>query len=250
MTTGTLAGVILTHNEAHNVADCIAGLAWADEVLVFDSFSTDDTVEIAKAAGARVAEHAFENYGAQRDAALRAASTDWVFFVDADERVSGELAEEIRGKLGRPERGWWVPRHNYIFGRLTLGAGWYPDYQLRLLHRASARYDPMHPVHETVILDGEDGYLEHPLIHYNYRDVAQFIAKQERYADIEARHRFEQGMRPRARTYVGAPAREFYRRFIRLGGYRDGLHGLRLSVLMAWYELQTWRRVARLWRSA
>ena len=249
MTKISLAGVILTHNEAHNIAACIEALGWADEVLVFDSFSTDDTVEAAKAAGARVAQQVFQNYGAQRDAALRAVSTDWVFFVDADERVPAALAEEIQSKLARPERGWWVPRHNYIFGRLTLGAGWYPDYQLRVLHRASARYDPMHPVHETVILDGEAGYLENPLIHYNYRDVAQFIDKQERYADIEAGHRFEQGMRPRARTYLGAPARELYRRFIRLGGYRDGLHGLRLSVLMAWYELQTWRRVARLARS-
>lgn len=250
MTTNTLAGIILTHDESRHVAACIEGLAWADEVLVFDSFSEDNTVELATAAGARVVQHAFENYGAQRDAALHAVDCDWVFFVDADERVSDELAAEIRGKLDRPERGWWAPRHNYIFGRLTLGAGWYPDYQLRVLHRASARYDPMHPVHETVILDGEAGYLENPIIHHNYRDVAQFIAKQERYADIEAGHRFDQHMKPRARTYLGAPVREFYRRFVRLGGYRDGLHGLRLSALMAWYELQTWRRVARLWKSA
>ncbi len=245
----SLAGIILTRNEELNITACIDGLRWADEILVFDSFSVDHTVEAAREAGARVVQHAFENYGAQRDAALREVKADWVFFVDADERVTPELADEIRGKLGEPKHGWWVPRHNYIFGRLTLGAGWYPDYQLRVLHRASARYDPLRPVHETVILDGEAGYLDHPLIHHNYRDLGQFIAKQERYAEIEAGLRFRQGMKPRARTFVGAPVREFYRRFIRLGGYRDGLHGLRLSVLMAYYELQTWRRVARLWQA-
>ncbi len=246
----TIAGIILTHDEEQNIEECISGLRWADEVLVFDSFSTDRTVELAQAAGARVIQHPFENYGSQRDAAMQAVSTEWVFFVDADERVSPELADEILQRISGPQRGWAVPRHNYIFGKLTLGAGWYPDYQLRVLHRTSARYDPLRPVHETVILNGTEGRLTHPLIHYNYRDVAQFIAKQEKYTDIEAHLRFSQGMRPRARTYVTMPLREFHRRFIREKGYRDGLHGLRLSVLMAYYELQTWVRVARKWRTA
>ncbi len=245
-----LAGVILTRNEEDNIAECIASLAWADAVVVFDSFSTDRTVEIARAAGAAVMQHTFENYGAQRDAALRAVDAEWVFFVDADERVTPALAAEVREKIARVERGWWVPRHNYIFGRLTRGAGWYPDYQLRVLHRASARYDPQRPVHEVVILDGEAGYLDSPLLHYNYRDVAQFVEKQERYTDIEARLRYEQGQRPKPWSYVTMPLRQFWWRFVTLKGYADGLHGLRLSVLMAWYELQAWRRVARLVRGS
>lgn len=244
----TIAGVILTRNEEANIEACIDGLRWTDEVIVFDSFSTDETVRLAEAAGARVVQHPFENYGAQREAALKAAHTDWAFFVDADERIPSELAAEIRQKIERPERGWWVPRHNYIFGRLTLWAGWYPDYQLRVLHRVSARYDPLRPVHEEVILDGQAGHLDTPLVHHNYRDRAHFIDKQERYTDIEAALRFSQGMKPKPRTYITAPLRQFWWRFVTLKGYRDGLHGLNLSLLMAYYELQTWIRVSRRWR--
>ncbi|MBN1312592.1 MAG: glycosyltransferase family 2 protein [Anaerolineae bacterium] len=243
-----ISGMILTRNEETNVEDCIDGLRWTDEVVVFDSFSTDKTVELAESAGARVVQHAFENYGAQREAALKVAHTDWVFFVDADERIPPALAAEIRAKIERPERGWWVPRHNYIFGRLTLGAGWFPDYQLRVLHRTSARYDPLRPVHEEVILDGEAGHLETPLIHHNYRDRDHFIDKQEKYTDIEADLRYDQGLKPKYRTYITAPLRQFWWRFVTLRGYRDGLHGLNLSLLMAYYELQAWLRVAQRWR--
>ncbi len=245
-----LIGVILTHNEEANIVACIDSLRWADRVIVFDSFSTDRTVDLAHSAGAQVIQHAFENYGAQREAALRAVDAEWVFFVDADERVTPELAAEVRRKVEGPQRGWWVPRHNYIFGRLTRGAGWYPDYQLRVLHRTSARYDPARPVHELVILEGEAGHLENPLIHYNYRNVAQFVEKQERYTDIEARLRFERGQRPKPWTYLTMPLRHLVWRLITLRGYIDGVHGLRLSLLMAYYELETWRRVARLWRAA
>jgi glycosyltransferase involved in cell wall biosynthesis len=243
----TIAGIILTRNEEANVEACIEGLRWTDDLIVFDSFSTDATVELARAAGARVVQHPFENYGAQREAALGASDTEWVFFVDADERIPPQLAAEIQEKINRPERGWWVPRHNYLFGKLTLWAGWFPDYQLRVLHRTSAHYDPLRPVHEEVLLDGQAGYLDTPLIHYNYRDRAQFIEKQEKYADIEAGLRYEQGLRPKSRTYIGAPLRQFWWRYVTLQGYRGGLHGLNLSLLMAYYELQVWRRVARLW---
>lgn len=246
MTPSRLAAVILTLNEEAHIQECIASLQWADQIVVFDSFSTDQTAGLAQAAGARVIQHAFVDYGAQRNAALQAVDAEWVLFVDADERVTPALASEICLKLDQPERGWWVPRHNYLFGKLTLGAGWFPDYQLRLLHRASAHYDPTRAVHEEVILDGQAGYLENPLIHYNYRDVAHFIAKQERYASIEAGIRHQQGLRPRLWTYLTAPFRQFWWRYVTLRGYRDGLHGLRLSLLMAYYEFQTWRRVYQL----
>jgi glycosyltransferase involved in cell wall biosynthesis len=242
-----LSGVILTYNEARHVADCVASLRWADEVVVFDSFSTDGTVEIAQNAGARVLQHPFANYAQQRNAALELVEADWVFFVDADERATPELAAEIRDVLRRDENGWWVPRHNYIFGRLTKGAGWYPDYQMRLLRRARARYDPAREVHELVILEGKAGHLTHPLIHYNYDTVAEFTARQTRYTDYDARILYEQAVRPKPRNYILQPLRHFYWRYVTLGGYREGLHGLRLSALMAYYNLEVYRRLARLW---
>lgn len=245
-----LTAVILTLNEERNIRDCLASVSWADELVVFDSYSTDQTVQLAKGAGAHVIQYPFENYGAQRDAALVALTAEWVFFVDADERATPELEEEIRSALDRPERGWWVPRHNYIFGRLTLGAGWYPDYQLRLLHRTSARYDPKRPVHEEVILNGDSGHLQNPLIHYNYDNLADFIRRQEKYTDFEAGIQFEAGRRPKPWTYITGPLRQFWWRFVILQGYRDGVHGLRLSALMAYYNAVMWRRVAGLWRAS
>jgi len=242
----SITAIILTHNEQSDIAACIATLGWADELLVFDSFSGDDTAQRARESGARVVQHAFEDYARQRNAAMDAASTEWVFFVDADERVSVELAAEVRAAIGGTEHGWAVPRHNFIFGKLTLWAGWFPDYQLRVLQRTSARYDLQRPVHEKVILDGTQGTLTTPIIHLNYRDVAHFMTKQGRYAEIEARERVRRGQYPRTRTYLTMPAREFWRRFVSERGYKMGLHGLRLSILMAYYEFQTLVRVRRI----
>jgi glycosyltransferase involved in cell wall biosynthesis len=134
-----LSAVILTLNEEKHIEDCIDSLRWADQIIVFDSFSQDKTVPLAEAAGATVFQSRFENYAQQRNAALTQIQTDWVFFVDADERGTPALAEEIHSvTTSRPEAGWYVPRHNYIFGRLTKGAGWFPDYQLRLLNKAKS----------------------------------------------------------------------------------------------------------------
>jgi hypothetical protein len=142
--------------------------------------------------------------------------------------------------LDRPEAGWWVPRDNYIFGRLTCHAGWSPDYQLRLLRRGHARYDPARPVHETVLLGGEAGYLSNCLVHYNYDSLRRFAAKQRRYARLEAQALAERGVRPRPRSLLLQPLREFRRRFLELEGYRDGWHGLVLSSLLAYYTFRTY----------
>ncbi len=246
-----LTAIVLTRDEGDQIEECLKTLRFADRVIVFDSFSADDTVAIAQQAGADIFQHEFENYAEQRNAALDAADemTDWVLFVDADERVSEALAEEIRHKIRLPEyAGWRLPRHNYIFGVLTKGAGWYPDYQTRLLRVGQAKYDTRRQVHEVVTLYGEEGTLRHPVLHYNYRDLAQFKAKQERYARLEAQSLFARGIEPKPQNHVLQPLRQFYWRFVRLGGYRDRWHGLRLSLLMAWYEYRKYQRLRTLWR--
>jgi (heptosyl)LPS beta-1,4-glucosyltransferase len=244
----SLVAIILTRNEAGNVAACIESVQWADSVLVFDSFSTDDTPRIAAAAGAGVIQHPFESYTAQRNAALDAVSDEWVFFIDADERSTPEQAAEIRHRIATEQAdGYWIPRHNYIFGRLTRYTGWYPDYQMRLLYRARARYDTTRDVHELVVLQGQAGHLTAPLIHYNYRNLAQFIRKQEFYTDYAARDLYRKGIHVKPQNYVLQPLRHFIWRFVTLQGYRDGFHGLRLSLLMAWYEFQKYARLNRLW---
>lgn len=248
-----LVGVVLTYNEAKHIQDCVRSLAFADHVMVFDSLSTDDTAALARQAGAEVMQRPFDDYPGQRNAALAAVagSADWVLFVDADERVTPESAVEVRQAMTQTGyAGWRVPRHNYIFGRLTRGAGWYPDYQTRLLRVGAACYDPERLVHERVLLEGEEGTLTQPLIHYNYETLAQFADKQRRYLTYEARILFQQGIRPRPQNYVLQPWRQFWWRFVRLGGWRDGWHGLRLSALMAWYELRKYLALRALWAQA
>jgi glycosyltransferase involved in cell wall biosynthesis len=246
-----LIAIVLTRNESAHIADCIETLRFADDILVFDSFSDDDTVAIAQKAGVKVIQHRFENYASQRNAALEAVKgqADWVLFVDADERITPELAAEVREVMQKPGyAGWKIPRHNFIFGKLTRGAGWYPDYQTRLLKLAAAHYDPERQVHELVLLDGLEGTMVHPYIHHNYKDIAQFRTKQRRYAAYDARILFEEGIRPKPQNYILQPWRQFWWRFVTLNGYGDGLHGLRLSLLMAWYEFRKYLFLRQLWQ--
>jgi glycosyltransferase involved in cell wall biosynthesis len=262
--------IVLTKDEARHIGACLDSLAWADERIVLDSFSTDRTVEIARQRGATVHQRPFVNYADQRNAALQFASYDWVFFVDADERATPELAAEVRLKVegcklkvgswklevGETSNlqpptsnlqavGFWVPRKNIIFGRWIRHAGWYPDYQLRLMRRDRAHYDPAREVHELVVLDGPAGHLEHVLVHFNYDTLAQFRRKQQDYTRYDARILFQQGVRARPHNFVLQPLREFRRRYITLQGYKDGMVGLQLSLLMAYYE---WVKYLKLWR--
>lgn len=244
-----LTAIILTHNEERHIVECIASVQFADTVIVFDSHSQDNTTKLAENAGARVIRHPFENYAQQRNAALEAvkSETDWVLFVDADERVTSELADEIRQVIEQPGyAGWCIPRYNYIFGKLTLGGGWYPDCQFRLLKVGQAQFDPNRHVHEVVVLSGKEGVTQHHLIHYNYSDISQFHRKQRKYAAYEAQILFQQGTCPRLQNFILQPLRHFGWRFVTLKAYRDGLHGLRLSIYMAWYEWVKYRMLAQM----
>ncbi len=236
-----LAAVILTRNEAQHIADCVAALrGWVDAVVVWDSGSTDATRDLAQQAGARVVYRPFDDYGRQRQAALDAINAEWILFVDADERVTPELADEIHQRLAAdaaataPIDGYWLPRRNFIAGKETRGGGFYPDYQLRLLRRGAAHYAPR-AVHEIVEVSGKTAHLTAPLLHYNYRDWQHFHTKQRAYARYEADMLAQRGIRPRPHNFLLQPLREFRRRYVTLDARRDGLHGLRLSLWLAWY---------------
>jgi hypothetical protein len=245
MSSPQLTAIILTLNEGAHIADCIKSLQCCDRVVVFDALSRDETVALALAAGAEVQQSAFSNYAQQRNAALEAVETGWVFFVDADERATPALGDEVRRVItSRDESGWYVPRYNYIFGRLTRGAGWYPDYQLRLFRHGAVRYE--RPVHEIAVVDGSVGHLENPLLHYNYRDPAQFHQKQRRYTQYDATVLRDKGIQPHFYTPWSQAVRHFWWRFVTLRGYRDRLHGLRLSLYMAYYEWLKYRQLASL----
>lgn len=233
-----LVAVILTYNEAAHIGACIATLRdWVDAVIVWDSGSTDGTPAVAAAAGALVVQRPFDNYAAQRQAALDSIAADWVFFVDADERATPALAAEVRQVLASPDAaaGYWMPRRNFIVGHEMRAGGFSPDYQLRLLRRSAASYDLNRQVHEVVSLRGPAGWLINPLIHYNYQSWAHFHRKQRVYARYEARILAERGIHPRPHNFILQPLREFRRRYVTLQGWRDGWQGVRMAFWLAWY---------------
>jgi (heptosyl)LPS beta-1,4-glucosyltransferase len=229
-----ITAVILTRNEIKRIEACIRSLLWCDEVIVFDSFSTDGTQALARTSGAHVIEHPFENFAQQRNAALTQVSAEWILFVDADEIVTPELGVEIQQVVQNPDVDvWWIPRHNYIFGKLTCGAGYYPDYQMRLLRSGSGIYK--REASEIFVHEGTEGYLKEHLLHYNYDNVAQFHEKQKAREVFEAKNLYIQGEQPTLKKLLTQPLRHFWWRYVTLKGYQDGWHGFRLCVLLAYY---------------
>jgi len=249
---------VIARDEAENLQDLLPTLRWADELLVLvDDRTNDDSAARARPLADRVEKRAFASFPAFRNMALDIAREPWVFFVDADERVSADLAAEARAAVSTSERslaageagapvGYWVPRHNIILGQLIRGGGWAPDHQLRLLRRDKARYDESRVVHETVVLDGPAGYLAQHLLHLNYTSWPEFIARQRGYTALEAQALRSAGVTFARRALVGQPLREFVRRYLGLGGWKDGAVGLLLSLAMAYYagervRLTGWR---------
>jgi glycosyltransferase involved in cell wall biosynthesis len=246
-----ITGAIIAKDEAAHIGACLDSLKWADETLVvLDTRSSDATAEIAAARGARVVSNRFTTFPAQRNFALEHIQTDWVLFVDADERVDAALAAEVRAVIESDAAdspvGYWVPRRNIIWGKWILGGGWYPDCQLRLLRVGRARYDEAKEVHEVVVLDGAQATLANAFTHYNYRTISQFVAKQCVYSTLDAQTMRAKGIRPKPQNYVLQPLREFRRRFVEHRGYLDGPHGFLLASLLAWFNLVTYLKLTRL----
>lgn len=247
----TVAAAILARDEADFIEGCLASVRWADERLVLvDDATRDATAELARATGARIVTCSWQGFPRQRNRALDLVTSDWVLFVDADERVTPALAREVRSVVAAPGEmvGFWIPRRNVIAGAWVRHAGWWPDRQLRLLRRGRARYDEARPVHEVADLDGPAGTLREPFLHLNYECLAEFRAKQAHYAVLEARTLWERGVRARPRNLVFQPLREFRRRTVELGGIRQGALGVRLGAEMALATFRTYRELLRLGR--
>ncbi len=234
-----ITATIITFNEAENVRAACESVAWADEVLVVDSESTDATREVARECGARVIERAWPGFAAQKQFAAEAATHDWIFSLDADERVSDELREEILSLKQSPEErladGYRVPRRSFYMGRWIRGGGWYPDHQLRFYRRARGRWEGAH-VHESVKMQtgARVETLRNDILHYSVRDAAhhhQMIG--ERYAPLSARKMFEAGKRTSTLSIAAAAPSAFLRSFVLKGGFRDGLAGLAIARFAA-----------------
>lgn len=240
-----VTATLITQDEASHVADAIASVAWADEVIVVDSGSTDDTVAIARAAGARVEHRDWTGYVDQKNHAASLASHDWIFSLDADERVPPALAAEVQRTLARePEhRAYRVPRVTFHLGRWIRSTDFYPDYQTRLYDRRAGAWRGKY-VHESVGTSGTVGQFSSELQHYSYRDLHDHLERINHYTTLAARQMHESGRRTGAFDLLVHPPAAFLRNYVLRRGFVDGTAGLTLSLVNAY---AVFAKFAKLW---
>ena len=246
-----LTGVVVTLDEEDRIRDCLRSIDFCDELLVVDSHSSDRTREIAQEAGARVIERDWPGFKAQKEFGTRAASTEWVLFLDADERLSATLREEILalregGFAGCA--GWEMPRLTSYLGAWIRHGTWTPDLQLRLFDRRRGRYGGSDP-HANVEVDGPVGRLRGKLLHDTYRDLDEHLAIIDRYTAVAATRMAEKGRRARASDLVLRPAFHFLRAYFVKLGLLDGWRGLLLAYLGAHYVRLKYARLMAAQRS-
>jgi glycosyltransferase involved in cell wall biosynthesis len=242
-----LSAIVITRNEADNIAACLDSVAFCDERIVVDSGSQDATVEIAQAAGARVAHRAWTGFGEQKNFALSLASGDWVLSIDADERVTPALAREIGAALEAQQAdGYRLPRLSSFCGRPIRHSGWYPDYVLRLFRRGRARFsDDL--VHETVICGGPVARLREPLIHHPFHSLEDALTKIDRYSTAGAGMLVARGRRVGFGTGIVRGLYAFFRAYVLRRGFLDGREGFLVAVYVA---EGTYYRYMKAWLAA
>lgn len=239
-----LSAVVITLNEEHRIERCLASLAFADEIVVLDSFSTDRTVEIAKRFTDKINQREFKGYSNQKNAAMELATNDWVFIVDADEVVTPELAVEVLKAIGSDQFvGYRMPRLTHFLGKPIRHCGWYPDYIIRLARKSRARFGDR-LVHETLEVDGLVSTLEHDLIHYTYSNLDDLVRKILAYSRAAARQKIRDGERFQLSKLLFAPGLTFLKKYFIKQGYRDGLRGYLICALS---QIGVFLRYVMLW---
>jgi glycosyltransferase involved in cell wall biosynthesis len=246
-----LSVVIITKNEAVNIRACIASVAWADEIIVVDSGSCDDTARIAQEMGAKVYVHAdWPGFGPQKNRALDYATGDWVFSIDADERVTPQLRSEIEQAINTAQaEGYYCPRLSQFCGTFVHHCGWYPDYVLRLFKRGSARFSDS-LVHESVLLTGQTSRLKSPLLHYSYLTSYDVERKVEHYSNAGAQQMFEAGKRAGLTGALLSAVWAFLRTYVLRLGILDGVAGWHIALMNGRTTYLKYRKLAALQRSA
>jgi glycosyltransferase involved in cell wall biosynthesis len=239
MSAPSISAAIITFNEEENIRRCLTSLAWVDEIMVVDSGSTDNTLQICKEYDCLVFNHVWEGYARQKNLAISKATSDWVLSIDGDEEVTPELAEEIRAVIAsdNPAEAYEIPRSNMFLGKWMRHGGWYPDRQRRLLKRGRGAFKEV-ALHEHIELfdrSARIGCLSHPMRHYTYPTARDFVLRADSYTSIEVAAISSPGRFPKrpGLALVTAFPLKFLETYVYKGGWRDGIHGFIAAVLTA-----------------
>ena len=243
-----ISAIVVSYNEEDNIGDCLESLRWCDEIVVVDSFSTDRTVEICRRYTDRVIQRAWAGYRDQKAFAHSQATREWVFLVDADERVPPELRQEIQDALVRSGshcHGFSVPRLVYYLGKWWWRGGWYPDYDIRVFRRDRATWGGSDP-HEQISVNGKVRRLRHPLHHYSYRDITDHIKRINHFTTVSSGELKGLGKRWRWTDSLCRPAARFFYSYVWKRGFLEGFPGFFLAVTAAVYVFLRYAKLREL----
>jgi glycosyltransferase involved in cell wall biosynthesis len=234
-----ITAIVPCYNEAENIRTCLESLTFADEIIVVDSYSTDETLKIAAEFTNRILQREYVNPASQRNWAIPQASFPWVLIVDADERITPELRDEIKAIIASPQAraGYFVRRRNFFAGKEIRHCGWQRDWVLRLFLKETGRYDDSNPhdYHASVKVPGKAGYCRGVMDHYPYRDIKTYLEKLRRYADWGGQDSNERGKRATFGRLLLHPLSRFLRMYLLQKGFLDGKHGLVVCTMAACY---------------
>ena len=234
---------VITKDEEKNISDCLRSVDWADEIIVVDSESTDRTVELAKQFTDKIFIRKWEGYVPQKKYALSLASNEWVLSLDADERVTSELKDEIINLSPGEFSGFKIRRKNFLLKKEITSCGWEKDYQLRLFKKNKTDLNER-LVHEKFIVDGQVEKLKNPIIHYTFSSFSEYFSKINHYSSLKAQELFQKKKRVGAWTIFSHTVSAFFAFFFIKRGFKDGIYGLIISLL---HSVSTMMNYIKLW---
>ena len=250
-----LSAYIIAYNEEKKIEDCLKSIKWADEIIVVDCFSTDQTREICRRYTDKIYQAKFTGFGQLRNLALSYTSYDWILNLDADERIPLPLQNELVRELSLPQPSadvYLIPRKSYFLGKWIKHCGWYPDYRHSpFFYKPKLKYRSDDLVHEWFETSGKIGYLKNSLIHYPFMTLEEFFQKMDRYSGLKAKEMFQKGKKFHLSHLLIHPLACFCRMYFTKLGFLDGQFGFILSILYSYYtfikylklwELSGWQR--------
>ncbi|MBK9099145.1 MAG: glycosyltransferase family 2 protein [bacterium] len=235
--------IVITKDEEKNISDCLQSVEWADEIIVVDSESTDKTIELAKQFTDKVIIKKWEGYVPQKRFALSLATNEWVLSLDADERVTPELKEEIMNLDPDDFNGFKIRRKNFLMDKEITSCGWEKDFQLRLMKKSKADFSNR-LVHEKFIVDGKISVLKNPMLHYTFSSFSDYLAKINRYSSLKSQELFQKKKRVNGWIIFSHTVSAFFAFFFIRRGFKDGVYGLIISLL---HSVSTMMNYIKLW---
>lgn len=241
-----LSALIITRNEEDNIQGCLESVRFADDIVIVDAFSTDQTVELCRAYTDRIYQREWDNYSSQKNYGHTMCHHDWILSIDADERITPPLIAAIGQAIEQSEAvAYTIPIRDWMFGRWIEHGSWPRQQHVRLYRKAHATW--VSTVHEKLIVDGPIGRLSQPLLHFSHTSIARFISKLNQYTDAEAKQWFEHGVRKSWPVIILSSLRMFWLQYFYYQGWRDQGHGFILAVLMAVYHFVARVKLWELW---